>query len=164
MGLEVSAEALFLYRKPAENCRRSGGGQRAPITPRAEKSNPYCGRCTTGEGAGLKRFTTRAQANRPRAPAAVQLDGIPMYGQRVFQLCDRSRATGTPRQALYPITRERHGNGQRGRQKTGAALRVRVYPPGTGSAAQPIDRRCKATGRQCERCSPRPALSYTGSR
>ena len=25
MGLEVSAEALFLYRKPAENCRRSGG-------------------------------------------------------------------------------------------------------------------------------------------
>ena len=43
---------------------------------------------------------------------------------------DHRRRGHNPRQALYPYTRERHRNGQRGRQKTGAVLRVRVYPPG----------------------------------
>ena len=126
MGLEVSAEALFLYRKPAENCRRSGG-------PGHRQQYSWTGYRCTG-----RRFSNSATD----------------HGQRVYD----------PRQTVYPYTRERHSNGQRGRQKTGAALRVRVFPRGTGSAAQPIDRRCKATGRQCERYSPRPALSYTGSR
>ena len=116
MGLEVSAEALFLYRKPAENCRRSGG-------PGHRQQYSWTGYRCTGRG-----FSNSATDHRRRGH--------------------------NPRQALYPITRERHRNGQRGRQKTGAALHVRGYPRGTGSAAQPIDRRCKATGRQCERYGP----------
>lgn len=62
---------------------------------------------------------------------------------------DHRRRGHNPRQALYPYTRERRSNGQRGRQKTGAALHVRGYPRGTGSAAQPIDRRCKAILEKC---------------